>query len=130
VDSEQPLTLIDVFLKLADISVSLCSIHLAQVTVVNGIQRNAKHGQIKDNERLELWCRLYAYVTATSLPLWDLENFDCVILVAQSVQVLNIDGKSINNPQAIASAFNEYFLSLVEKINLNNNNNNINNNPI
>jgi hypothetical protein len=40
---------------------------------------------------------------------------------------LNIEGKSTNNPQAIASAFNEYFLSLVEKTYLNNNNNNNNN---
>jgi hypothetical protein len=40
-----------------------------------------------------------------------------------TVQVLNIDGKATNNPQAIASAFNKYFLSLVEKIYLNNNNN-------
>ena len=31
------------------------------------------------------------------------------------LQVLNIDGKSINNPQTITNAFNEYFLSLVEK---------------
>jgi hypothetical protein len=57
--------------------------------------------------------------------------------INEDVQVLNIDGKCTNNPQAIASAFNEYFLSLVEKIYLNNNNNNdndddnnINNNPI
>jgi hypothetical protein len=34
-----------------------------------------------DNERLELWCQLYAYITVTSLPLWD--RF---IFVAQSVQ--------------------------------------------
>ena len=33
----------------------------------------------------------------------------------QFYQVLNIDGKSTNNPQATANAFNEYFLSLVEK---------------
>jgi hypothetical protein len=55
--------------------------------------------------------------------------------INEDVHVLNIDGKSTNNPQAIASAFNEYFLSLVEKIYSNNNNNdnddsNINNNPI
>jgi hypothetical protein len=48
--------------------------------------------------------------------------------INEDVQVLNVDGKSTNNPQAIASAFNEYFLSMVEKIYLNNNN--INNNPI
>jgi hypothetical protein len=47
--------------------------------------------------------------------------------INEDVQVLNIDGKSTNNPQSIASAFNEYFLSLVEKIYLNNNNNNNNN---
>jgi hypothetical protein len=29
--------------------------------------------------------------------------------------VLNIDGKSCNNPQTNTNAFNEYFLSLVEK---------------
>jgi hypothetical protein len=53
--------------------------------------------------------------------------------INEDVQGLNIDGKSTNSPQAIASAFNEYFLSLVEKIYLNNNNNNNNNiiiNPI
>jgi hypothetical protein len=44
------------------------------------------------------------------------------------IQVLNIDGKSTNKLQAIASAFNEYLLSLVDKIDLNNNNNNNNNN--
>jgi hypothetical protein len=44
----------------------------------------------------------------------------------EDIQVLNIDGKSTSNPQAITSAFNEYFLSLVEKIYLNNNNNNTN----
>jgi hypothetical protein len=54
--------------------------------VVNAIQRKAKYGQIKeDNERIELWCHLYAYVTATSLPLSDLDNFDRLIFVAQSV---------------------------------------------
>jgi hypothetical protein len=48
------------------------------------------------------------------------------------VQSLNIEGKSTNNPQAIASAFNEYFLSLAGKTysNINNNNNNNNNNSI
>jgi hypothetical protein len=55
-------------------------------------------------------------------------------IINEDVQVLNIDGKATNSPQAIASAFNEYFLSLVEKIYFNNNNNNnndnINNNPI
>jgi hypothetical protein len=53
--------------------------------------------------------------------------------INEGVQVLNIDVKATNNPQAIESAFNEYFLSLVEKIylsNNNNNNNNINNSPI
>jgi Notch-like protein len=52
--------------------------------------------------------------------------------INEDVQVLNIDGKSTNNPQAIAGVFNEYFLSLVGKIylNSNNNDNNINNNPI
>jgi hypothetical protein len=54
--------------------------------------------------------------------------------INEDVQVLNIDGKPTNNLQAIVSAFNEYFLSFVEKIYLNNNNNNndnnINNNPI
>jgi hypothetical protein len=45
--------------------------------------------------------------------------------INEDVQVLNIDGTSTKNPHSIASAFNEYFLSLVEKINLNNNNNNI-----
>jgi hypothetical protein len=44
----------------------------------------------------------------------------------EDLQVLNIDGKFTNNPRAIASACNEYFLSLVEKIYLNNNNNNNN----
>jgi hypothetical protein len=44
--------------------------------------------------------------------------------VNEDVQSLNIEGKSTNNPQAIASAFNKYFLSLVEKTYLNNNNNN------
>ena len=33
----------------------------------------------------------------------------------QFYQDLNIYGKSTNNPQTIANAFNEYFLSLVEK---------------
>jgi hypothetical protein len=47
--------------------------------------------------------------------------------INEDVQVLNIDGKATNNPQAIASAVNEYFFSLVEKIYLNNNNNNNNN---
>jgi hypothetical protein len=43
--------------------------------------------QIKeDNEQLKLWCQLYAYVITTSLPLWDLENFDRFIFVAQCVQ--------------------------------------------
>jgi hypothetical protein len=42
----------------------------------------------------------------------------------EDVQVLNIDGKATNDQQATASAFNEYFLSLVEKIYLNNNNTN------
>jgi hypothetical protein len=56
-------------------------------------------------------------------------------IINEDVQVLDIDGKSTNNPQAIASAFNEYFLSLVANIYLNNNNNidnddNINNKPI
>jgi hypothetical protein len=50
--------------------------------------------------------------------------------INEDVQGLNIDGKSTNNLQAIASAFNEYFLSLVEKIYLNNNNNNNNNNAV
>jgi hypothetical protein len=50
--------------------------------------------------------------------------------IKEDVQVLNIDGKFTNNPQAIASTFNEYFLSFVENICLNNNNNNINNNTI
>jgi hypothetical protein len=56
--------------------------------------------------------------------------------INEDVQVLNIDGKSTTNPQAVASAFNGYFLSLVEKIYFNNNNNNnnndnsINNNPM
>jgi hypothetical protein len=43
--------------------------------------------------------------------------------INEDVLVLNIDGKATNNLQAIVSAFNEYFLSLVEKIYLNNNNN-------
>jgi hypothetical protein len=43
--------------------------------------------------------------------------------VNSDAQSLNIEGKSANNPQAIASAFNEYFLSLVEKTYYNNNNN-------
>lgn len=43
--------------------------------------------------------------------------------IIEDVQVLNIDGKSTQNPQAIASVFNEYFLSLIEKIYVNNNNN-------
>jgi hypothetical protein len=46
--------------------------------------------------------------------------------VNNDAQSLNIEGKSINNPQTIASAFNEHFLSLVEKTYSNNNNNNIN----
>jgi Zn-dependent peptidase ImmA (M78 family) len=46
--------------------------------------------------------------------------------INEDVQVLNIDEKATNNLQAIASAFNEYFCSLVEKIYLNNNNNNNN----
>jgi hypothetical protein len=56
--------------------------------------------------------------------------------INEDVQVLNIDEKSTNNPQAIVSAFNEYVPSLVKKIYLNNNNNgnnknnNNNNNPI
>lgn len=33
----------------------------------------------------------------------------------QFYQALNIGGKSTNNPKTIANAFNEYFLSLVEK---------------
>jgi hypothetical protein len=33
----------------------------------------------------------------------------------QFYQVLNIDGKSTNNPHTIANAFNEYYLSLAEK---------------
>jgi hypothetical protein len=49
--------------------------------------------------------------------------------INEDVQVLNIDGKATDNPQAIASAFNEYFLSLVEKIYLNNNNNDNDNEP-
>ncbi|PNF30772.1 hypothetical protein B7P43_G06180, partial [Cryptotermes secundus] len=40
--------------------------------------------------------------------------------VNEDVQSLNIEGKSTNNPQAIASAFNEYFLSLAEKTYSNN----------
>ncbi|PNF17558.1 hypothetical protein B7P43_G15556, partial [Cryptotermes secundus] len=47
--------------------------------------------------------------------------------VNEDIESLNIEGKSTNNPQAIASAFNEYFLSLAEKTYSNNNNNN---NPI
>jgi hypothetical protein len=43
---------------------------------------------------------------------------------------LNIDGKSPKIPQAIARVLNEYFLSLIEKIYVNNNNNIDNNNPI
>jgi hypothetical protein len=43
--------------------------------------------------------------------------------INEDVQVLNIDGKSSKNLQVIASAFNEYFLSLIEKIYVNNNNN-------
>jgi hypothetical protein len=50
--------------------------------------------------------------------------------INEDVQVLNICGKSTNNPQSIASAFNEYSLSLVKKIYLNNNNNNNNNKTI
>jgi hypothetical protein len=52
--------------------------------------------------------------------------------INEDVQVLNIDGKSIKSLKAIAvSAFNVYFLSLIEKIYVNsNNNNNNNNNPL
>jgi hypothetical protein len=42
--------------------------------------------------------------------------------INEDVQVLNIDGQSTQNPQAIASVFKEYFLSLIEKIYVNNNN--------
>jgi len=35
--------------------------------------------------------------------------------VHEETQVLNIDGKSTNNPQTITNAFNECFLSLVGK---------------
>jgi hypothetical protein len=35
--------------------------------------------------------------------------------INEEAQFLSIDGKSANNPQTIADAFNEYFLSLVEK---------------
>jgi hypothetical protein len=44
--------------------------------------------------------------------------------INEDVHVLNIDGKPTKNLQAVASAFNEYFLSLIEKIYVNNNNNN------
>jgi hypothetical protein len=36
--------------------------------------------------------KLHAYVTATSLPLWDLIYFDRLIFVAQSVQHENVVG--------------------------------------
>jgi hypothetical protein len=46
----------------------------------------ATDGQIQVNYgRLKLCRQLYAYVTATSIPVWDLENFDRLIFVAQSV---------------------------------------------
>ena len=35
--------------------------------------------------------------------------------INEEAQDLNIGGKSTNNPQTIINAFNEYFLSLVEK---------------
>jgi hypothetical protein len=40
---------------------------------------------------------------------------DLYTTTKQFYQVLNIDGKPTNNPQIIANAFNEYFLSLIEK---------------
>lgn len=40
---------------------------------------------------------------------------DLYITNQQFYQVLNIDGKSTNNPQTVANAFNEYFLPLVKK---------------
>jgi hypothetical protein len=68
--------------------VSLRNRCLAQVTVVSGIYRKATDGKIQvDYGRLKLCRQLYAYVTATSLPLWDLENFDRWIFVAQSVRM-------------------------------------------
>jgi hypothetical protein len=75
------------FSKLAEILVSLRNRHLAQVTVVSDIYRKATHGQIQeDYERLELCRQLYAYVTSTSPPVWDLDYFDRLIFVAQSVR--------------------------------------------
>jgi hypothetical protein len=42
--------------------------------------------------------------------------------INDDVQILNIDGKSTKNLQAIVSAVNEYFVSLIEKIYVNNSN--------
>jgi hypothetical protein len=65
---------------------SLRNRHLAQMAVVNGIQRKPTYGLMQvDNERLEFCSQLHVYVTA-SPPLWDLEYFDRLICVAQSVQ--------------------------------------------
>jgi hypothetical protein len=56
---------------------------MAQVTVARGIYRKTTDGKIQvDYGRLKLCRQLYAYVTATSLQLWDRWIF-----VAQSVRM-------------------------------------------
>jgi hypothetical protein len=47
--------------------------------------------------------------------LWEIVKLDSGRKnISEETQVLNIDGKSSNNPQTITNVFNEYLLSLVE----------------
>ena len=39
-----------------------------------------------------------------------------------AIEFLNIDGRIVNNEQHIADAFNNYFLSIADNINVNDNN--------
>jgi hypothetical protein len=46
---------------------------------------------------------------------WEIVKLDSGRMnISEEAQVINIDGKSSNNPQTITNAFNEYFLSLIE----------------
>jgi hypothetical protein len=52
--------------------------------------------------------------------IWENVKLESAMKNINEAQVLCIDSKSTNNPQVITNAFNEYFLSLVEKKCVNN----------
>jgi hypothetical protein len=62
----------------------------------------ATYGQIQeDKELLELCRQLYAYVTATSSPLWDLESFDRLMVVDQSGQESFLESAAVKGIYAV-----------------------------